>query len=77
MSGSIVKLYTVKGHHDSQDARELLDAANIEVVEIDVRSTGIIAYLQRDLGAKSLPVALTSDGVLTGIEDIRTHLAQH
>ena len=68
---AMVKLYTLEGQQESQRARELLSGKHIVFAEIEVKSSGIMAFLERDLGVSRVPAVLTSDGVVCGLTEIK------
>ena len=70
----MVRLYTLRDDVSCHRIRKFLNSKHISFTEIDVRKNGITGYLERDLGAHELPVAVTSSGIFVGEEEIKKHL---
>lgn len=71
-----VKLFALPDDPDTERAREILGQANIGYELVDVESTGIVAFLDRDLDVRELPFILAQSGKIEGLEAIRGFAAR-
>jgi hypothetical protein len=56
---------------DTDKAETILNEAKIRYEVVDVASTGIVAFLDRDLDVKQLPCVLAPDRKVEGLEAIK------
>lgn len=66
-----IKLFALLGDPDTKKASALLEQAEILYEVVDVETTGILAYLDRDLDVKVLPFIIAQNAKFEGLEAIR------
>ncbi len=67
----MVKLYVLRDDPDTEQAGVLLSRANVGYSLIDVESSGILPFLDRDLGVSKLPFIITENAKFEGLDGIR------
>jgi hypothetical protein len=71
-----VKVLGLREDPDTEKALSLLVAANITYELVDVATTGIAGFLQRDLDVRELPVVLSWNGKVEGLKAIAAFAQQ-
>jgi hypothetical protein len=67
-------LYTFSEQPESESAFRLLESAGYLVRKVDVKVSGVEAFLKRDLGTDQTPIWVTPQGILSGLEAIKACL---
>jgi len=71
---SNVKLFYSKNHKESELAFDFLKTNEIFFSAFDVEKYNLTHVLERDIGTVKIPTVVSSKGVFTGIDCIKSYL---
>jgi hypothetical protein len=69
---SDIRLFVLPEDPDAAAAEELLRRAGLNVVVVDVEKTGMLPFLDRDLGINALPFLVADSRMYEGLSMIRS-----